>query len=220
MNQNISLAKYLLVCALGFGLGGALWGWVLYSELPDLEYPFHFIAIVIMGLFGGVSLVWFNKSVRNISKSVLAGLLGYCIGFIAVAVFAYPLYLYGGLFLAPLGYLVEIGVLKEFINLEPNIGIGSLWLLFFFIGIVVGLFYALFLKVKNWSLIWRGGIGFALGSLISPVIGNLLGNAFNSLLISYLTTFSLIGIILGLFLSWGVYLSLRGESKASDKTIM
>jgi len=39
-------------------------------------------------------------------------------------------------------------------------------------------------------------------------------------LISYLITFSLIGIILGLFLSWGVYLSLRGESKASDKTIM
>jgi len=61
MNQNISLTKYLLVCALGFGLGGFLWGLVLYSELPDLEYPFHFMAIVIMGLFGGISLVWFDK---------------------------------------------------------------------------------------------------------------------------------------------------------------
>ena len=209
MEKNISLVKYLLVCALGFGLGGLLWGLVLYSELPDLEYPFHFMAIVIMGLFGGVSLVWFNKSVREISKAVLAGFLGYGIGFVAVAVFAYPLYLYGGLFLAPLGYLVEIGILKEFINLEPNIGIGGLWLLFFFIGIVVGLFYALFLKTKIWSLIWRGGIGFALGSLIGPVIGNVLGNAFNSLLISYLVTFALIGIILGKFLGWGIYKNKR-----------
>lgn len=38
MNQNISLVKYLLVCAIGFGLGGTLWGLVLYSELPDLEF--------------------------------------------------------------------------------------------------------------------------------------------------------------------------------------
>jgi len=205
MNQNISLTKYLLVCALGFGLGGFLWGLVLYSELPDLEYPFHFMAIVIMGLFGGISLVWFDKSVRNVSRSVWVGLLGYGVGFVAIGIFAYHLYLYGGLFLAPLGYLVEIETLKKFINLEQNIGIGSLWLLFFFIGIIVGLFYALFLKIKIWPLIWRGGIGFTLGSLVGPIIGNLLGNVFNSLLISYLITFSLMGIILGLFLGWGVY---------------
>ena len=205
MEKNISLVKYLLVCALGFGLGGLLWGLVLYSELPDLEYPFHFMAIVIMGLFGGVSLVWFNKSVREISKAVLAGLLGFGVGFIVAGVFSYYLYLCGGLFLVPLGYLVEIETLREFINLKPNIGIGGLWLLFFFTGIIVGLFYSLFLRAKIWSLIWRGGLGFTLGSLIGPIIGNILGNTFNSLLISYLATFSLIGITLGLFLSWGIY---------------
>jgi len=212
MNQNISLSKYLLVCAIGFGLGGFLWGWVLYSELPDLEYPFHFMAIVIMGLLGGISLVWFNKSIKQISKSVLAGFLGYWVGFVVVGVFSYYLYLYGGLFLVPLGYLVKIETLKEFINLEPNIGVGGLWLLFFFTGIIIGLFYSLFLKTKVWPLIWRGGIGFALGSLIGPVIGNLLGNAFNSLIISYLITFALIGIILGLFLSLGVYRFRQGQS--------
>ena len=206
MNQNISLAKYLLVCALGFGLGGFLWGWVLYSELPDLEYPFHFMAILIMGLFGGVSLVWFNKSVRNISKSVLAGLLGYGVGFVAMAVFAYPLYLYGVFFSSIfLKFFIEAEISNEFFNLSPSIGVGDFWLLFLFIGTIIGLFYALFLKAKIWSLIWRGGIGFALGSLIGPIIGNLLGNLFNSLLISYLITFSLIGVILGLFLSWGTY---------------
>jgi len=84
MNSTTSLGKYLLFCALGFGLGGALWGWVLYSELPDLEFPFHFMAIVIMGLFGGVSLVWFNKSVKQISKAVLAGFLGYGVGFVMI----------------------------------------------------------------------------------------------------------------------------------------
>jgi len=201
MNHNISLAKYLLVCALGFGLGGFLWGWVLYSELPDLEYPFHFMAILIMGLFGGVSLVWFNKSVRNISKSVLAGLLGYGVGFAGMAFFIYPSALYGTFLLS---VILPSSTNESFFELDPGIGISVFWLSFMFIGAVVGLFYALFLKTKIWPLIWRGGIGFSLGSLIGPIIGNLLGNAFNSLLISYLITFSLIGIILGLFLSWGV----------------
>ena len=206
MEKNISLAKYLLVCALGFGLGGVLWGLVLYSELPDLEYPFHFMAIVIMGLFGGVSLVWFNKSIREISKAVLAGFLGYGIGFLGMAFFVYPSSLYGTFILS----IVASSFIKpEYINLDPNIGVGVFWLSFMFIGAVIGLFYALFLKTKIWSLIWRGGIGFALGSLIGPVIGNVLGNAFNSLLISYLVTFALIGIILGKFLGWGIYKNKR-----------
>ena len=201
-NQNISLLKYLLVCSLGFGIGGLLWGLVLYSELPDLEYPFHFMAIIIMGLFGGVSLVWFSKSVRQISKSVLVGFLGYGVGFVVGGIFVYPLSLIGTFLLS---IVLPSSTNVNFFELEPNIGITVYWLLFLIIGAIIGLFYALFLKVKIWSLIWRGGIGFALGSLVGPVIGNLLGNAFNSLLISYLVTFSLIGLILGLFLGCGVY---------------
>ncbi len=202
MNQNISFKKYLLVCAIGFGLGGLIWGWVLYSELPDLEYPFHFMAIVIMGLFGGISLVWFNKSIKQISKSVLAGFLGYGVGFFVGGVLVYPLSLIGTFLLS---IVLPSSTNVNFFELEPNIGITVYWLLFLLIGAIIGLFYALFLKARIWSLIWRGGIGFALGSLIGPIIGNLLGNVFDSLIISYLVTFALMGIILGLFLSWGIY---------------
>ena len=201
MDLKTSLAKYLLICALGFGLGGFLWGLVLYTELPDLEYPFHFMAILIMGLLGGISLVW-SKGLKEYSKSVLAGFLGFGVGFISAAVFSYPLSIIGVFILGTaLPFLTNAGLFE----LEPNIGVAAYWLLFLFVGAIIGLFYALFLKTKIWSLIWRGGIGFALGSLISPIIGNVLGNLFNSLLISYLVTFSLIGISLGLFLSWGVY---------------
>ena len=204
MNQKISLSKYLLTCVIGFGLGGALWGLVLYTELPDLEYPFHFMAIIIMGLIGGISLTLFSKDFKQISKSVLAGFLGWGVGFILGGILVYPLYFYGGLFLLPLGYLVEIETLNKFLNLELNIAIGDFWLVFLLIGAIIGLFYALFLKLKIWSLIWKTGIGFALGSIIGPIIGNLIGNAFDCLLINYLICFCLMSIILGLFLGWGI----------------
>ena len=64
MDIKTSLKKYLLINAIGFGLGGLLWGWILYSELPDLDYPFHFMAIIVMGLFGGISLVWLTRVLR------------------------------------------------------------------------------------------------------------------------------------------------------------
>lgn len=203
MNQKISLAKYLLFCALGFGLAGFCWGWILYCQLPDLEYPFHYSVIIIMGLLGGLSLKLFSKSIKEISKAVLAGWLGLGVGFVLTGIFSYYLFFLGGFCLLPLGFLVEIEILNSFINLEPNIGLGDFWLIFLFIGAIVGLFYALFLKLKIWSLIWQTGLGFALASLIGPIIGNLIGNAFDSLLVSYLITFSLIGIILSLFLAWG-----------------
>jgi hypothetical protein len=198
----MKLSKYLLVCALGFGLGGLIWGGVLYSELPDLEYPFHFMAILIMGLFGGISLVWFDKNIRTISKSVLIGLLGWGVGFISGGILVYPLSAIGGLILG----VIPCSLLeKEFTVLEPNIYISAYWLIFLLIGVLVGFFYALFLKLKIWPLIWRAGLGLALASLVGPVIGNLIGNVLNSLLISYLATFCLMGIILGLFLGRGVY---------------
>jgi len=202
MEQKISLSKYLLVCAIGFGLGGLLWGLVLYSELPDLEYPFHFMAIIIMGLIGGISLTLFSKDFKQISKSVLAGFLGWGVGFIVGGILVYPLSIIGGLLLS----IVPFSLLeREFTVLEPNIYMSVYWLIFLLIGTFIGLFYALFLKLKIWSLICKTGIGFALGSIMGPIIGNLIGNAFDCLLINYLICFCLMSIILGLFLGWGVY---------------
>ena len=208
MNTKIGFYKYIFICALGFGLGGLLWGWVLYSELPDLEFPFHYLAIIIMGLFGGVSLAWPLKDWKKTAKAVLGGWLGFGVGFFGVAIFIYPLYLYGGLFLSIVASsFIDAESLLNFINLKPDIAIGTLWLVFLFIGAIVGLFYTLFLKVRKWSLVWRGALGFALGSLLAPIFGNIVGNLFDSLLISYLITFVLIGVSLGKSLAWGVYKS-------------
>ena len=201
-NTKISFKKYLLIVALGFGLGGALWGWVLYQGIPKVQYPFHFMAILIMGLLGGISLVLFSNNIREYSKSVLAGFLGWGIGFIAGGVLSYPLSIAGGLSLSIIPFfLLE----REFIILAPNIYIAGYWLIFLLIGAIIGLFYSLFLKTKKWAVIWRTAVGLALASIISPIIGNLIGNLFNSLLISYLITFILIGAISGLSLGWGIY---------------
>jgi len=205
MNTKISFKKYLLICALGFGLGGLLWGLVLYQGIPNVQFPFHFMAIIIMGLLGGISLVWTVRDIKEYSKSVLAGFLGWGIGFIAGGIISYPLYFAGSLLLVPLGYLIEIENLNNLINLKPNISIGDFWLIFLLIGAIIGLFYSLFLKTKKWALIWRTGVGLALASIIGPILGNSIGNLFNSLLISYLITFILIGVISGLSLSWGIY---------------
>ncbi|MFH0906658.1 MAG: hypothetical protein V1829_00140 [bacterium] len=209
--DKISFCKYLSVCAIGFGLGGALWGLVLYNGIPDVEFPFHYVAIIIMGLFGGVSLKLFSKDIKEIAKSILAGWLGFGVGFVVTAVFSHSLYLYGGFVLIIIPLKVE--VIKEFLNLEPNIGIGSLWLVFLFSGAIIGLFYALFFKLKIWPLMCKAGIGFGLGSLIGPIIGNVLGSAFNSLLITYIITFVLISLFLGTFLGWEIYKSRDKEIK-------
>jgi len=207
MDQKISLLKYVLVAALGFGLGGFLWGLFLYSRFPKLEYPLHYIAIIAIGLFGGISLSIFSKNVRKIIMSVIGGWLGLLVGFLVSTIFSYYLFLYGVYILSVVSLNGRIlgSVLENMINLEPNVDVGVLWLIFLFAGAITGLSYALFLKLKIWAMIWRGGVGFALASLISPVIGNILGDVLNSTAVSYLVTFSLIGIILGIFLSWGVY---------------
>ena len=213
MNIKTSLKKYLLVNAIGFGLGGLLWGWILYSELPDLEYPFHFMAIIVMGLFGGISLICFNKSIKNVSKSVLAGFLGWGVGFVGSGIFIYPLSLISGylsIFLIP-SFIAD----NNLTILTPNIYISGYWLIFLLTGSIIGLFYSLFLKTKIWPLVWRSGLGLGLASLISPVVGNLIGNYFDSLLLSYLITFSLMGMIFGKFLSWGIYYGGRKNKKIS-----
>ncbi len=200
------LVKSMSIPALGFALGGFFWGLILYLELPDLEYPFHFMAILGMGLFGGISLIWPDwKDIRKVSKAVLAGFLGWAVGFFMAGMLFYFLALIGGFSLASISpdFLID----NNFWILKPNIYISGYWLVFMLIGVIIGLFYALFLKLKIWPLIWRTGIGFAIGSLIGPILGNLIGNWLNSLLLAYLITFSIIGLILGKFIGWGIFKS-------------
>lgn len=207
MISDLSFKKYLVVNAASFSLAGLLWGLILYNRLPDLEYPFHYAAFLILAVLGGLSLMGFIKNVKEVLKSVLAGVLGYGVGFTLGGVFIYPLYLIGIYLLGSIPFFNNLLGEKfyELIRMTPNITVGGFWLVFLVIGAFVGLSYSLFLKIKVWPMIWRGGVGFALGSLIGPIIGNLVGNAFNSLLIAYLISFAILAAVLGKFLAWGAY---------------
>jgi len=206
MDNTISLKKYLLTVALGFGLGGLIWGVVMYMGIPDIEYTFHYSFAIALSIFGGIALQWFSKSVKKMAVSVLVVFVALVIGFVVTAIFQYPLYLIGiylsSFFMEP---LASAATFNKFLNLDPNITVGDFWLFFFIIGIIVSFLYSLFFKLKKWSLTWRGGVGFALGSLIAPVIGNSFGFLFDCQLVSYLLTFSLMSAIFGVFLAWGVW---------------
>lgn len=204
--MKIDFKKHLLISAIGLGLGGFLWGLILYQGIPRIQFPFHYMAIIIMALFGGISLVWPVEDLKDYLKSVSAGFLGWGIGFVTGAFVSYPFY-FINIYISSLllKYFISAEKLNNFLNLNPDITIGDFWLVFMFIGVVIGLFYSIFLKLKMWPVVWRSGVGLALGSIIGPILGNSIGNLFNSLLISYLITFILIGLSSGLFLGWGVH---------------
>lgn len=199
--QDISLPKYLLVSAIGFGLGGAVWGWSLYKNLNALETIFDLKIAILFGLIGGICLVLFSKNIKQIIKIGLLGITGWVIGFIVGSYGFYFLFIWGSIAMQlilkqnPLGYLFA--------------PIGNSWLAFAVVGSIVGLFYGLLFKMKAWSVIWRVTVGFSFGSLIGSVIGNLLENSFNSIFINYTVTFALIGITLGIFWGWGIYKNLK-----------
>ena len=207
--KNKNIIQNILTPVLGFGLAGALWGWECYNGTVGVEYaitnPFSFIlGAVYLGVFGSLSLVVFSRDIKKILKVVGLGIVGCLVGFLLPAIFGYWLWLFGGIITFIPELFVKRSVIEEFIILKPSLDITYLWLYFLLTGIIAGFFYSLILKVKKWSMIWRGGVGFALASLVSPVIGNLIGNLFNSLFLTYLITFFLIGGIFGLFLVWGI----------------
>ena len=207
MFQNVSFKKYLLTSAIGFGLGGALWGWSfsLWATRAT-DFPLTIPGAVFLTIFGGLGLSIWSKNIKTILKTVGLGLMGGILGFFIAFLGIYHLFLAGTLALS-IFHFPDFFI--DSIELIPSLKVGGHWLNFAVAGILIGLFFALALKTKLWPMIWRGGTGFVLGSLIGPIIGNLIGNAVNSLFVSYLVTFSVIGIILGLFLGWGVYKDLR-----------
>ena len=209
--MEISFKKYLLSAAIGFGIGGAIWGGILYSWIPDIDYPLNIVGILV-GLFGGIGLSIFSKNIKQILKVSGFGLLGSMIGFIVAFFGIYHLGILGRVpYISPWFLFFSSYAWDELTILEPHLSTSDYWLNFALAGIFIGLFLAIAFKIKIWSLVWRGGVGFGLGALVGPVIGNLIGNLFNSLLVSYLITFSVIGIVLGLFLAWGIYVNSKNQ---------
>ncbi len=205
--MEISFKKYLLSAAVGFGIGGAIWGGILYKNMDSLESPFYYLMGIILGLLCGISLTIFSRNIRLILITSVIGIIGFVVGFGAAAFGAYHLYVFGSLILSPLRYIVDVVILNSLFNLEPALSVGDFFLNFVLAGMFIGLFFALALKTKIWPVVWRGGVGFGFGSLVGPIIGNVMG--FGSLLASYLITFAVIGIVLVLFLAWGVYRNIR-----------
>lgn len=217
MFQNISFKKYLLTSAVGFGLGGLLWGWSfsLWTE-KTTDFPLTIPGAICLTLLGSLGLSFWSKNIKTILKTIGLGLIGGILGFFIAFLGIYHLPLISGFLLSfilpsrvPEGIIDFIGYLSL-----PNMGVFVYCLNFIVAGVITSLFYALTLKTKIWSMVWRGGTGFVLGSLIGPIIGNLIGNAVNSLFASYLVTFSVIGIILGIFLAWGSYKSLKMTNRS------
>lgn len=202
MENRVSFLKYLLTCAIGFGIGGAIWGgWDLYGS--DVDYPLTILGAISLGLFGGLGLTVFSKDWKLISKTMGSGILGSIIGFFLVFLGIYPLSLIGSL-IAPIlpNVIIDLGGID-------TLPIMTYWLNFFVAGAFMGLFFAFALKTKIWPMVWRGAVGFGLAAIISPIFGNIIGNALNSLFVAYLLTFALIGAILGKFLGWGAYKNLK-----------
>lgn len=199
--------RYILTPAIGFGIGGALWGWECFRGTVGagevITNPFSYIlGILFLGVFGSASLVLFSKDIKKIVKVILLGICAWIAGFIAPAMFTYYLFLLGGIVRVLPELFTDSGTVQEFISLKPSLPVSGFWLEFLFTGMIAGLFYALILKNRIKPMIWKGAGGFALGAIIGPVIGNLLGCG--SLFASYIITFSIIGIILGIFLGLGV----------------
>lgn len=202
MQNQVSFLKYLLTCAIGFGIGGAIWGWLNFRGYPTVDYPLNIFGVISI-LTGAIGLSIHSKNTKQILKTVGFGSIGGIIGILVAFFGIYPLSLAGS--------LIALILPSTIIDWS---GIGSMpiityWLNFFVAGVFIGLFFAFALKTKIWPMVWRGAVGFGLAAIISPIVGNIIGNALNSLFVSYLVTFALIGAILGKFLGWGTYKNLK-----------
>ncbi|AFC99079.1 hypothetical protein Mtc_0308 [Methanocella conradii HZ254] len=219
---KVGWLKYALSGAAGFGVGGAIWGYLIFSSfIYYLTSPFdYFYGAIALGVIGGVALALFSKDLKRILLFPLLGVISFVIGFVIVSIFSYPIMLFSPLYLP----LYIFGEKAGLFMLKPELYVGPLALGFAFMGDLAGLAYGLaygltsrksipyaFLYVFLFML--AGMIGFGIGSLVSPVIGNLVGMAFDSLLAAYLVTFTIVGAIPGALLGMIMYLADKSPSK-------
>lgn len=208
--DRVNLLKYMLAGAIGFGIGGVIWGFIIP---PTTHYPIPFsytTGSIALGSIGGASLALFSKDIKKMLKFALLGAIGLFIGFIIGVMLCYPFFFLGRGFIAVclfmLSPLIPNSYKWEFIfSLKPSLAVGEFVFVFVVVGAIGGFFYGLAERKNIGSFTLSGAIGFGIGSLIAPVIGNLIGMAFNSLLATYVTTFMIIGVILGAFLGGSMY---------------
>lgn len=194
--------RYIITPAIGFGLGGAIWGGVLYKWSLGVSSPNPFSYIygaISLGLFGSISLTLFSQSIRSILRTSIFGILGSLIGFVFVGSMSYYLFLLGRTF-APWRILLGDERWDKISQLRPSLTLGDFWIAFLVAGFIIGIFYSFALGKRKFLVGLYGSTGLALGALIAPIAGNTFGILASSLLASYIFTFLLIGLLLGVFL--------------------
>ncbi|MDI6896676.1 hypothetical protein [Methanocella conradii] len=219
---KVGWLKYALSGAAGFGVGGAIWGYIIFSSfIYYLTSPFYyFYGAIAPGVIGGVALALFSKDLKRILVFPLLGLIAFVIGFVIIAILSYPIMLFSPLYLP----LYIFGEKAGLFMLKPELYVGPLALGFAFMGGLAGLAYGLAYGLTSRKSIpyaflyvilsmLAGAIGFGISSLISPVVGNLVGMAFGSLLVAYLVTFSIVGVIPGALLGAVMYRADKSPSK-------
>ncbi|RZB29571.1 MAG: hypothetical protein AEth_01082 [Candidatus Argoarchaeum ethanivorans] len=196
--NHASLLKYMLVGAIGFGIGGAIWGFLLFKSIPSMgpgESPFtHLMDGIVLGAIGGVFLALPFKDIKKLLLSFLLGAVGFLFAFLIGSILSYPLYFIGHFF-----------TWHSLFILRPYLLIGDLVFVFAVVGAIGGFFYSIALKKKIGPLILAGMLGFAIGSLIGPLVGNFTEMIFESLLGAYVITFLTIGLFTGISFGIGVY---------------
>ncbi|RZN38284.1 MAG: hypothetical protein EFT35_05035 [Methanophagales archaeon ANME-1-THS] len=90
-------------------------------------------------------------------------------------------------------------------------------IVFAVVGAIGGLFFGFALGRRILASAVAEMLGFGIGSLIAPVIGNLVEMASGSLLAAYVTTFMIIEMILGAFLGRSVYLAEHPPPRADKR---
>lgn len=176
---KINLLNNILLSALGFGLGGLYWGWEIYKydvlkvEISPSLFA-HLFAGLIMGILGGIFLsLIYKKDFKIALKVILLGTIGIILGFLVGIV---------GDYYIGWGPLLPIGLIpgpypdmtwESLTSVGSSLILGNKFWTFAIVGFIIGIFYALALKKKVLKTAILGMIGFALGSIIAPIIGNL-----------------------------------------------
>jgi len=161
--MNKKLLKHILIPAVGFGIGGMVWGIDLFKEVflkenIPIVFSYFLVGIITLIIFGSASLVLisFLKDIKKILKIFFCGIVGFFIGYILGIIVIYPAGLFGWLFLT---LAIPPETVEFWITLKPDLIIGNLFLVFALIGFIIGIFYALALKIKVLSLAKYGAIG-------------------------------------------------------------
>jgi hypothetical protein len=193
--DRINLLKYMLVGAVGFGIG-SLFPFNFYP-VTGYAYP-NVIELVIFGAIGGISLGILSRNTKKMLYLALLGAVGIPIGFVLSFVFLYTLAL-----------LTRNLALAFFIN-------------FMLGGLITGAFYGIALRnrKKIRRLAIAGGFGFAFGALLVFVVSIIIyGISDVPLLfgVGGTSAYIIFGTITGIFLGAGMYLAEKPPTNQKEE---